>query len=76
MHPVHSLNALLAEFLQSSLSDSVSLNELNKSSLLHSVHLLNALLAELYRTLRDSVFSVPPLHSLTSKVFNNLEVSP
>jgi hypothetical protein len=66
------LNALLAE-LYRTLSFYLP-PELNRVPQ-HSMHLLNALLAELYRTpQRFCLLLCPPLHSLTSKVFNNLEV--
>jgi hypothetical protein len=57
------------------LSDSVSLNSQQSSFQLHLVHMLNAHLAELYR-IHSRILSatVSLIHSLASKVFNNLEV--
>jgi hypothetical protein len=49
---------------------------LKQSPLVHSLHSLDAHLAELYRILNNFVSLCLPLHSLSSKVFSNLEASP
>jgi hypothetical protein len=72
--PMHLLNAHLAE-LPRILNDSASFGlSAEFLPLCTSVHMLNAHLAELYRILSDSVYNCVLLHSLASKVFNNLEV--
>jgi hypothetical protein len=67
------LNAHLAELSESSVILSL-LNSQQSSSKLHLVPLLNAHLAELYRTPQILSATVSLIHSLASKVFNNLEV--
>jgi hypothetical protein len=74
-HPMHLLNAHLAELSESLVILFFLKNSQQSSSSVHSLHLLNAHLAELHRTpQRILSATVSLLHSLASKVFNNLEV--
>ena len=47
-----------------------------QSSFVYSLHSLDTHLEDLYKILNNSVSLCLPLHSLSSKVFSNLEVSP
>jgi hypothetical protein len=75
VHSLHLLDALLAE-LYRTLNDSVFFFKLSAEFFLKctAAHMLNAHLAELHRILHDSVCNCVLIHSLASKVFNNLEV--
>jgi hypothetical protein len=75
MHSLHLLNAHLVELHRTPQNDYVFF-KLSAEFFLKCTlcHMLNAHLAELHRILNDSVCNCVLIHSLASKVFNNLEV--